>query len=205
MWRQGKERYKWICKENTARPVAQSLHNTLNVISNTKKKAEGRGWIMNRRKYNIQYSHLHVKETLTLIVRGVQLLKQDLLKEIEQYPLIPHIYSADLNYTVLKPLTPFFLLFIIILCVHATCMYRSVDNLQESALSYCYAGPRTWTQGIRPGSKHLYQLSNFTSPNDSILLNKQHRLVTIISTTPLLNKNVSKGAGEWLSRGRGSL
>lgn len=54
---------------------------------------------MNRRKYNIQYSHLHVKETLTLIVR-VQLLKQDLLKEIEQYPpLIPHIYRADLNST----------------------------------------------------------------------------------------------------------
>lgn len=55
--------------------------------------------MVNEQKKNIQHSHLHVKETLTLIVRGVQLLKQDLLKEIEQYPLIPHIYSADLNST----------------------------------------------------------------------------------------------------------
>lgn len=81
--------------DNTARSVAQSLpsaHKTLSVIYNTKKR--GVGGIMNRRKYNIQCSHLYVKETLTLIVREVQLLKQDLLKEIEPYLLIPHIIQC---------------------------------------------------------------------------------------------------------------
>lgn len=61
--------------DSTARSVAHSLpsaHMTLSVVYNTK-KGVGVGGIMNRRKYNI--SHLHVKETLTLIVRGVQLLK----------------------------------------------------------------------------------------------------------------------------------
>ena len=38
-----------------------------------------------------------MKEILTLIVRGVQLLRQDFLKEIEQYLLTPHIYSANRN------------------------------------------------------------------------------------------------------------
>lgn len=114
---------------------------------------------MNRRKYNI--SHLHVKETLTLIVR-VQLLKQDLLKEIEPYLLIPHVIQCSTPHSF--EITDSILFTIYYYSVCACHLHVEVSGQSagvSSLLLLCRSqdlnsGYQTWQQTLLP-AEQFYQ------------------------------------------------